>query len=167
MKSLIIHTINIVRPIFKLNIDTSEHGIAHWARVWRNAREICVAENIDPFVPCLFSFLHDSCRYNEGNDVDHGSRAAEFICGLYEKRRLDIKASDLHLLCKAIEFHSDGYTDAEPVVQACWDADRLDLGRVGIRPDPKYLCTAHAKKQSTIEAALYRSEPWSIYERQL
>ena len=28
----------------------------------------------------------------------------------------------------------------------CWDADRLDLGRVGIIPDSKYLFNAEAKR---------------------
>lgn len=164
MNKHIRNTVDLVRPIFHLDIDHSEHGIAHWARVWRNAREICSAENIDPLVPCLFAFLHDSCRYEEGNDREHGPRAADFVATLYERRKLDIKASDLLLLCKAIGYHSDGYTEAEPVIQACWDADRLDLGRVGVRPNPKYLCTAHAKKNSTIEGALKRSENWRIYE---
>ena len=26
-----------------------------------------------------------------------------------------------------------------PTIQSCWDADRLDLGRVGIIPSPKFL----------------------------
>jgi uncharacterized protein len=32
-------------------------------------------------------------------------------------------------------------------VQACWDADRLDLGRVGIAPAPERLCTAAARER--------------------
>jgi len=35
--------------------------------------------------------------------------------------------------------HSDGAVDADPTIQTCWDADRLDLGRVGIKPAAKYL----------------------------
>jgi uncharacterized protein len=30
-------------------------------------------------------------------------------------------------------------------MQTCWDADRLDLGRVVIVLDPRHLCTAAAK----------------------
>jgi hypothetical protein len=30
-------------------------------------------------------------------------------------------------------------------LQACWDADRLDLGRVGITPQPHRLCTDAAR----------------------
>ena len=31
-------------------------------------------------------------------------------------------------------------------INTCWDADRLDLGRVGITPDSKYLFNAEAKR---------------------
>jgi len=30
--------------------------------------------------------------------------------------------------------YSNGAVDTDPIVQTCWDADRLDLGRVGIMP---------------------------------
>jgi uncharacterized protein len=30
-------------------------------------------------------------------------------------------------------------------LQACWDADRLDVGRVGIAPKPHRLCTEAAR----------------------
>jgi uncharacterized protein len=42
-------------------------------------------------------------------------------------------------------------------VQTCWDADRLDLGRVGKRPDPRRLCTPAARDRDVIEWAYRRS----------
>jgi uncharacterized protein len=39
-----------------------------------------------------------------------------------------------------------GSTDGDLTVQTCWDADRLDLGRVGICPQSERLCTAAAKQ---------------------
>jgi uncharacterized protein len=48
--------------------------------------------------------------------------------------------------------------DGNITVQTCWDADRLDLGRVGTTPDPRYLCTAAAKQSDIIEWALRRSQ---------
>ena len=33
-----------------------------------------------------------------------------------------------------------------PTIGTCWDADRLDLGRVGIVPQPKFMSTAFAKE---------------------
>ena len=38
-----------------------------------------------------------------------------------------------------------------------WDADRLDLGRVGIRPAPKRLCTDAARAPEVVLAAYVRS----------
>jgi uncharacterized protein len=45
-------------------------------------------------------------------------------------------------------------------VSTCWDADRLDLGRVGIEPHPDYLCTAEARHPETIAAAHGRALAW-------
>ena len=42
-------------------------------------------------------------------------------------------------------------------VQCCWDADRLDLGRVGIRACPDRLCTAAGRTPKIIEWAWLRS----------
>jgi len=58
---------------------------------------------------------------------------------------------------EALKYHSDGYTEADITVQVCWDADRLDLGRVGIKPAPHRLCTASAKSVDVLEAAYERS----------
>jgi uncharacterized protein len=57
-----------------------------------------------------------------------------------------------------MRLHSDGHVEGEPALRACWDADRLDLGRVGIRPDPAYLCTNPARDPGTIAAALRRTD---------
>jgi uncharacterized protein len=50
------------------------------------------------------------------------------------------------LLFEACRLHTDGLTSSEPTVQACWDADRLDLGRVGITPKPNRPCSDAARK---------------------
>jgi len=42
-------------------------------------------------------------------------------------------------------------------VQTCFDADRLDLGRVGKMPKTKYLCTDAGKSQEIIAWAHQRS----------
>jgi uncharacterized protein len=105
----------------------------------------------------LFSFLHDTCRLHDGADTAHGHEARLFVENLFADRQLDISPFELIQLADAIEYHSDGYTEADPVIQACWDADRLDLGRVGILPNSKYLCTNTAKQSSTIKTALKRS----------
>ncbi len=156
-KNLIKLTLELVKPQFRLNLDHGHHGIGHWARVWRNARELCEAEGLDPRVPCLFSFLHDSQRFDEGSDSHHGTRARVWIEKLFLQNQLPISIAEFHLLSLAVEGHSHGQTEAHPIVQVCWDADRLDLGRVGIQPHARYLCTAHAKKPETIRSAYLRS----------
>jgi uncharacterized protein len=57
------------------------------------------------------------------------------------------------LLAEARREHSDSFLDGPPLVQACWDADRLDLGFVGIRPDPRRLCSEPARDPHLIEWA--------------
>lgn len=149
--------LELVVPQFRLNLEHGIHGISHWARVWRNGRELAEAEGVDSTVPCLFAFLHDSQRFDDGSDPEHGHRAVQWIHKLYARRRLPIPAGKFYTLCEAIEGHSFGGTHHDPVVQVCFDSDRLDLGRVGIRPDPERLCTAHAKNATTIQHALNRS----------
>ena len=39
----------------------------------------------------------------------------------------------------------------------CWDAGRLDLGRVGIRLDPESLCNVDARGYEVLFAAYERS----------
>jgi uncharacterized protein len=57
------------------------------------------------------------------------------------------------LLCRACSGDTHERTHPDVTIQTCWDADRLDLGRVGIYPDPKRLCTEVAKRSETIEWA--------------
>ena len=57
----------------------------------------------------------------------------------------------------AIRDHSDGLSAGDITVLTCWDADRLDLGRVGIRPRAKELCTAAARNPQLMAWAYERS----------
>jgi uncharacterized protein len=49
-------------------------------------------------------------------------------------------------LFEACRLHTDGLTAGDRTLLACWDADRLDLGRVGITPEPHRLGTKAARK---------------------
>ena len=103
-----------------------------------------------------FSLLHHTQRRNERRDPSHGRRAAryaKFLRGVW----FDLPDKEMELLTEALKYHSDGYTEADITVQVCWDADRLDLGRVGIKPAPHRLCTASAKSVDVLEAAYERS----------
>lgn len=108
----------------------------------------------NPLMPVLFGLLHDSCRENEDEDPQHGARADDFILELSERPEWPLDAPTTHLLRHACRDHSEGFTRGPTLVQICWDADRLDLGRVGIIPDPKRLCTVAAKDQARRDLAL-------------
>jgi uncharacterized protein len=104
----------------------------------------------------LFAFLHDSKRLNDGHDPEHGPRAADLARALAGSA-FEIEPSDLELLVTACRSHSEGWTVGDITVVTCWDADRLDLGRIGIRPDPSRLCTDAARDPALLEWAYQRS----------
>src|SRR6202035_2028278 len=78
--------------------------------------------------------------------------AAEFALTL-QGRWFHLPDPELRLLHRACAGHTHERTHADITVQTCWDADRLDLGRVGIKPHPSRLCTEMAKRPRTIEWA--------------
>lgn len=145
------------RLVSSIELDCdSLHGLDHWLRVMHNGRELAAATGANLRVVELFAVLHDSRRQNENDDPEHGHRAAKHAEAL-RGHWLDLSDSEMDMLVKACRYHSDGLLEAELTVQVCWDADRLDLGRVGIRPRPEYLCTDYAKRQDVIDAAYRRS----------
>lgn len=132
------------------------HGAPHWARVRRIGLRLAIETGADPVVVEAFAFLHDSCRLSDGDDRLHGHRAAGLARELNEPF-LQLSEGQLSVLVTACEGHSSGSVSIDATVATCWDADRLDLGRVGIRPDPRYLCTSAARDPRMIAWAYWRS----------
>jgi uncharacterized protein len=121
------------------------HGVIHWARVLENGLRVAEINGADTEVVALFALFHDSRRVNESRDFGHGLRGGELARSLRgDLVQLDDARFDL--LFEACRLHTDGHTDGDPTLQACWDADRLDLGRVGITPCPERLCTDAARQ---------------------
>lgn len=120
------------------------HGVVHWARVAENGLRIAEANGGDPEVVRLFALFHDSRRVNEMRDEDHGLRGAELARSL-RGSLVHLDDARFETLFEACRLHTDGLTAGDPTLQACWDADRLDLGRVGITPSPGRLCTDAAR----------------------
>jgi uncharacterized protein len=54
---------------------------------------------------------------------------------------IKLNADELELLVTACRGHTHEVSHADPTVGTCWDADRLDLTRIDITPDPDRLCT--------------------------
>ena len=133
------------------------HGVSHWARVLENGVRLAGETGANVKVVRLFALFHDSQRINEGYDPEHGLRAAEYAASLRGKLFI-LSDEEFEWLYTACAYHTDGLTTGDITVQTCWDADRLDLGRVYIQPHPKYLCTAAAKAPKMIEWATKRSQ---------
>lgn len=134
------------RAIFR----THHHGLEHWVRVERNglwlASRLAEEEEgeVDVLVVRLFAALHDCQRRDDGYDFHHGPRAADFI--LENRRSLPVAGDRLERLVTAVRTHTDGPTESDDLtIRVCHDADRLDLGRVMIRPSPDFLNTEPAR----------------------
>ena len=128
------------------------HGRDHWLRFERIGLHVGARTGADLTVVRLFARLHDCMREDDGWDPYHGVRAADFAATL--------RGSLIHLdderferLDLAIRHHNDGGTTDDPTIGSCWDADRLELQRLGIEPDPELLSTSLARHRATIDWA--------------
>ncbi len=139
------------------------HGVAHWARVLENGRQLAKSVSADPDVIELFAVFHDARRVNEAWDHGHGKRGAQLAREL-RGSFFEIDDGRFALLEYACQEHTSGLRQADPTIQVCWDADRLDLLRVGIRPQPKLLCTDAARMPQLLDWANQRAAAFYVPE---
>jgi uncharacterized protein len=132
------------------------HGVPHWQRVRENGLRLAKHTGANRLLIEAFAYLHDCCREDDRSDPGHGERAAQFTESL-RGTLIHLNDAEFQILYEAIRDHELGLTCGDMTVLTCWDADRLDLGRVGRRPDARYLCTDFARQPSTIEWAYRRS----------
>ncbi len=123
----------------------SIHGPEHWARVLKNGLRIAKHTDANEWVVRLFALFHDSCRVNDGSDPEHGFRGAEFAREL-RGEQFTLSDDDFDLLYYACQWHTDQKHHDDPTIGTCWDADRMDLGRVATTPDAEYMSTEAGKK---------------------
>ena len=151
------------------------HGVGHWARVLENGLRLAKETGANVEVLRLFAIFHDSRRASEGHDDGHGERGGDLAREL-RGEWFALSDREFNLLYDACVGHTDGETEADITIQTCWDADRLDLGRVGIVPAEQKLCTPAAKTWEMIRWADGRAafevvpelvkEEWGIDLRQ-
>ena len=123
----------------------SLHGISHWDRVYRNA-QLLITPEVNPLVVALFAYLHDSCRLDDGADLEHGPRAAEWLETIRDTYLKPLSDEEFFLLQEACRLHTTMHKTGNPTIDACFDADRLDLWRIGVTPDPERLATEKGKE---------------------
>lgn len=143
------------------------HGLSHWARVLLNGRRLSRISGANLNVVELFAVFHDSRRENDGYDFGHGRRGAELAASL-RGTLVHLDGADFDLLYHACACHTEGLTEGDVTIQTCWDSDRLDLWRVHITPEVKYLCTSAAMdaevyKQAEVQSR-FHEVPHLIYK---
>ncbi|MBP1718674.1 MAG: putative superfamily hydrolase [Deltaproteobacteria bacterium] len=139
------------------------HGLPHWTRVLENGVSLAQQTGARVAVVEFFAVFHDARRMNDGWDREHGFRGAE-LAAQFRGIHLNLSDSDFDLLYQACRDHTNGSTAADITVQTCWDADRLDLGRVKIDLDRKYLCTEAARDSAFMAWADRRSREGIVPE---
>jgi uncharacterized protein len=131
----------------------SYHGPAHWRRVEELGLKVAEQSGADVTVVRLFAVFHDACRENESHDPQHGPRAAKFAAQL-RGTRFELDDARFDLLTLACMQHTFGKLSRDATIGTCWDADRLDLPRVGVIPRPELMSTAAGKDRKMISWAL-------------
>lgn len=127
--------------------DWSQHGPNHWKNVEMNGVQIAKVNEADETVVKLFAVFHDAERQNEGHDPQHGHRAAELAQSLHGNL-FQLNEVQLAQLIDACRYHNDGLISNDVTIGTCWDADRLDLPRVGITPHPSKMSTEEGKRRA-------------------
>jgi uncharacterized protein len=133
---------------------SSDHGVRHWhdvARIGYMLLEVATKgldadeNHYDPALVFLFAALHDTQRENEYDDPHHGSRASLVMTGMVTEGIVDLSDDQFNTLDEALNDHDRGRTTDDPTVSICWDADRLTLPRVGIKPKKTLMSSAPVK----------------------
>jgi uncharacterized protein len=142
------------------------HGESHWRNVATFGVEIAEhTPGADQAVAWLFGLLHDSQRHTDGVDREHGPRAAAFVGELQRGGFLRLSPDQLEALEAACRDHSAGRTTSDPTAGSCWDADRLDLRRLGRQPRPDLLSTAHARTLAANGCQSPTNRAWADFPR--
>lgn len=128
------------------------HGVTHWARVAENGRRLAEVTGAHRDIVTLFAYLHDACRILEEWDPDRGPRSAKLAAD-WRGTYFDLPPHEFDLLYLACAKQGDGLLEADITLQTCWDADRLDIARVGVTVIPSRLCTPAARDPNMLEWA--------------
>lgn len=120
------------------------HGIDHVKRVVENAKIIAKKEcpnNYDDIV--IGAYLHDIGRIDDNGGNEHAFRGFEISKQLLAKYWPHLNHKKI---LTAIKEHADSLITDDPLIGSIWDADRLDLTRLGIKINLELLSTQTAKK---------------------
>lgn len=139
----------------------SIHGPSHWDRVAKNA-DVLKTSEVDVLVVKAFAYIHDVERVNENVDPQHGPRAAKLIDEIRTTELAFLTDRQIEQLKEACRLHTSTWRTEDATVNACFDADRLDLGRVGITPNPNRMATVSGRILAEKLALENPEEDWLL-----
>lgn len=116
------------------------HGVEHWDRVARFGRML-YQKGADMDVILAFAYLHDAERRNNAEDIEHGKRASELIDRIRKTELRALSDEQIVKLKLACKLHTTEHRTGDLTIDTCFDADRMDLLRVGIIPSPERMAT--------------------------
>lgn len=122
------------------------HGLAHAQRVEHFALMLAKTTKADVDVLIWFAYVHDSQRKGDGIDYNHGPEAAVFVDTIRQSYLKELNDNQIKLLKTACNLHTSTHLTGDVTIDTCFDADRLDLPRVGIDTDPKRMATETGTK---------------------
>lgn len=118
----------------KLNQAEAGHDWWHIVRVWRNAKRICLVEQVDQYVVEIAALLHDiaDAKFHDGDESIGPKVAIEIMSkhGIQD----DVKSHVVNIIENMSfknSFEKSTFSTAE--MRVLQDADRLDaIGAIGI-----------------------------------
>ena len=138
------------RPNYRLKV----YGLEHFDRVAENGQKLYIP-GANPYVIHAFAYLHDLERNDNVKDPGHGERTAKLIDRIRGKYLTDFSDVEIQLLKDACRLHETTTQTGNRTIDICLDADRLDLPRLGIYPDPDTMAT---EKGALLAAELSRNK---------
>lgn len=127
----------------------SMHGILHEYRVLVFSFLIGKREGADINSLCYASIFHDTQRHNDGYDLQHADRAAEWV--------MKFNFPNIQKISKIIKWHTPSDKDIPDLnleIKCFKDADALDRWRIGDL-NSKYLRTNSARELLEFSKSLF------------
>lgn len=122
---------------------TNIHGLHHLCRVAYLAGRFAASMHTCVESAVVGGYLHDCARQDDGDGNAHAHDSANLACQIMKSYYFHL---DIERICSGIYCHADGTTTADPLIGCIWDADRIDLTRLGIEVNEEFLSTDIGKR---------------------
>lgn len=145
MVETILHDVeNVCAPYCQCG-DLHIHGFSHLRRVAWTAGRLAVMSGANVESCIVAGFLHDCARTNDGDGSGHARDSAILADSILKSHFPHLNRAEI---CECIAEHADGKTTSHLLTGCVWDADRLDLVRLGLNVNPELMSTQYARSMA-------------------